>query len=96
MTTTIAKMATAMAVDTRQSFRREIVIPHSVKLIDDVALGRCSQVTRLTLGVGLAKIGINAFFQCKSLVEIIIPPAVKVIGIKTFVAAKSLTRCGVQ
>jgi len=42
----------------------------------------------VTLGVGLAKIGINAFFQCKSLVEIIIPPAVKVIGIKAFVAAK--------
>ncbi len=45
-------------------------------------------MTKVTLGMGLAKIGINAFFQCKSLVEIIIPPAVKVIGIKAFVAAK--------
>jgi hypothetical protein len=51
-----------------------------------------SQLTRVILGEGLDEIGGLTYHDCSSLIEITIPPAVKVIGTGVFSGCTSLTR----
>jgi hypothetical protein len=58
---------------------REIVIPPSIRAIEERAFYGCSELAIVILGEGLKEIGEAAFARCTSLREIVIPPAVRVI-----------------
>ncbi len=63
----------------------------SVKAIEGGAFSHCSKLAIVSLGEGLKEIGSSAFFDCKSLHEILIPTAVKAIKDRAFAACSQLT-----
>ena len=67
----------------------EVVIPSTVKTIDDSALYAATAVTSLTLPKGLETIGMMAF-GCVSVSSIHIPSSVKSIGMSFMVFAENL------
>lgn len=67
----------------------EVVIPSTVKTIDDSALYAAAAVTSLTLPEGLESIGLMAF-GCTSVSSIHIPSSVKSIGMSFMVFAENL------
>ena len=69
----------------------EIVIPNTVKVIEEYAFLGCSVLTIATLGDRLEEIGGYAFKSCKSLEEIVIPNAVKAIKKGAFQGCSALT-----
>ncbi len=61
------------------------MIPPSVKVIQEWAFYYCTQLKSVYLGEGLEENGEAAYFDCKSLTEIKIPPStitmeVKILG----------------
>ena len=69
----------------------EILIPPTVKRIQDMAFKGCPQLTSVILGEGLNEIGEGAFRECKSLHEIRILPAVRGVKGWAFHGCSSLT-----
>lgn len=57
-----------------------VVIPDSVKVIEDGAFAYCKALKSITIGSGVTHIGADAFAGCTSLEKIIIPPSVMKIG----------------
>ncbi len=55
-----------------------------VKTTRGKAFALCSQLNTVVLGDGLKKIGELAFFECTSIHDITIPPAVKLIEVGAF------------
>ena len=69
---------------------REMVLPASVKEIEECAFMDCSSLTEVVLPEGLTEIGNYAFSGCISLQEITIPDTVAVIGKGAFEKCKGL------
>lgn len=67
----------------------EIVIPSTVKVIEDCAFWY-SSLTSITIESGVTSIGNDAFNNCQGLTDIIIPDSVTSIGEYAFTACKGL------
>jgi hypothetical protein len=52
------------------------IAPTSVKIIKNEAFISCSWITNVQLGEGLEEIGVRAFAECTSLLDILIPPPI--------------------
>ena len=70
---------------------RSIVIPNSVKAIEDWAFWGCHSLTSVSIPNSVITIGQNTFADCMSLSSITIPKSVISIGDRAFVFCKSLT-----
>lgn len=64
---------------------KEIVIPGSVKTIENSAFRKCYNLTEITILSGVTTIGDYAFSGCKKLRNIIIPDGVTTIGDYAFI-----------
>ena len=59
---------------------QEIILPTSVKEIEECAFSMCDSLTRVEMKEGIEKIGTQAFVYCGHLEELTIPQSVKEIG----------------
>ncbi|MBQ2999200.1 MAG: leucine-rich repeat protein [Clostridia bacterium] len=73
----------------------EIVIPDYVTSIEDQAFENCSNVTSVTLGIGLTSIGQYSFGNCIGLTSIAIPNNVKNVGFNAFYCCSSLAEISI-
>ncbi len=69
-----------------------VVLPTSVKRIDDYAFAGCTNMTRINIPNDVTEIGENAFAGCTSLEEIYIPDNVRQIGTEAFANCSHLKR----
>ncbi len=69
----------------------EIVIPASVKTLDQAAFYTCESLSKITLNEGLESIGIDAFYR-SGLTEIVIPASVQSIGVNAFRDSTKLSK----
>jgi LPXTG-motif cell wall-anchored protein len=69
---------------------RELVLPDSVKIMDDHAFTKCQNLKSVTIGKGLTGISREAFSYCPSLAEVTIPSNVTAIGVDAFRGCSSL------
>lgn len=69
----------------------EVVIPGSVKTINEDAFRGCNKLTKVTLSVGITTLGSGAFEYCTGLTEIVIPDSVTTIGGFAFASCTGLT-----
>ena len=67
-----------------------VVIPSSVRNIDDAAFFRCLELTEVTLPSNLTSISYQTFYECSSLTKITIPSSVRSIGDYAFYDCKKL------
>lgn len=72
---------------------RSVVIPQNVRTIEDFAFAECTSLESIIFecmshqngsSVGMARIGMNAFRNCSSLVDIKLPETLKFIGNQAF------------
>ena len=63
---------------------KTIILPDSLKTLDNLAFNGCTGLESITLNNGLESIGENAFQNCQSLKEITIPESVKLINPRAF------------
>lgn len=68
-----------------------LVIPHSVKRIDDNAFDGCEKLIKVTVLYGTEKIGDEAFSGCENLMSIDLPESIKQIGRGAFEGCSALT-----
>lgn len=68
-----------------------LVIPHSVKRIDDNAFSGCEKLIKVTVLYGTEKIGDEAFSGCENLMSIDLPESIKQIGCGAFEGCSALT-----
>lgn len=68
-----------------------LVIPHSVKRIDDNAFEGCEKLMQVTVLYGTEEIGNGAFSECENLMSIDLPESVKQIGRGAFADCSALT-----
>ena len=69
----------------------DVVIPNSVKCIEDNAFFACIRVTSATIPDGVTSIGASAFEDCSGLTSVTIPDSVRVIWNSAFSKCRSLT-----
>lgn len=69
---------------------KEIIIPNSVKVINNEAFYECSNLEKITLPDGITEISDSMFMECQQLKNITIPNTVKRIGISSFQLCSSL------
>lgn len=70
---------------------KEVVLPSTLKTIDDNAFLRCG-FTEIVFPEELEKIGKQAFFGCEGLEEIVLPDNVTEIGVESFYGCKRVKR----
>ena len=68
----------------QKSPMRSVLIPRSVKYLEEGAFTSCIQITSFVLPDGLTNIKDRLFFNCKSLIELTLPSSVVRIGEETF------------
>lgn len=68
-----------------------LVIPHSVKRIDDNAFEGCEKLMQVTVLYGTEEIGDEAFSGCENLMSIDLPESIKQIGRGAFEGCSALT-----
>lgn len=68
-----------------------ILLPNSLKTIEDSAFSQCHNLTNITLPQDLISIGKNAFYDCKSLKKILFPNSLKTIESFAFTNCSNLT-----
>jgi hypothetical protein len=61
-----------------------VLIPDTVTVVGSEAFENCSDLTNLTLSLGLADIESNAFYNCSSVASVTIPDSVTNIGDEAF------------
>lgn len=79
-----------------------VILPNSVKIIDDFAFKDCKNLKKINFPSGLVFIGIGAFFRCTSLTKIVLPDTLKTIefaafkksGIESLTIPKSVVEIG--
>ena len=59
---------------------RNLILPDSVRWIDEQAFYHCAELETVTLPVGLREIGKEAFFRCDKLTEVTFPSGLRTIG----------------
>ena len=69
----------------------EIIIPNSVKEIENRAFFQCKGLMKVTIGNNVRSIGVRAFSNCSSLQEIAIPNSVTTLGDTAFSYCTQLT-----
>lgn len=62
-----------------------IIIPYTVKCIEDFAFAECANLKTIVMMNGIEKIGDYSFTGCKSLIKINIPNSVIIVGCKHFI-----------
>ena len=70
---------------------KTIILPNSLKVINNCAFAGCQQLETIVLPRGLKKIGDWAFKDCESIRELTIPTSVCEIGVNPFVNCNALT-----
>ena len=68
----------------QKSPMRSVLIPRSIKYLEEGAFTSCTQITSFVLPDGLTNIKDRLFFNCKSLIELTLPSSVVRIGEETF------------
>ena len=63
---------------------KEIILPASLKTIDDWAFNNCKALTKINLPDGLVSIGASAFRTCRALEEVSVPDSVTFIDVAAF------------
>ena len=66
----------------------KIVVPNTIKEIEDYAFLSCIYIKEIVLNEGLERIGDEAFFNCSWLTELTIPASVKEIGYRALTLLK--------
>lgn len=62
-----------------------VILPDSLREIEDGAFGSCPKLTDVSFGHGITELtGIDLFCRCESLKQIILPPQIRKIGAKAF------------
>ena len=69
---------------------RRVVLPDSVREIEESAFQYCAELTEVRFGSGLKTIGQTAFWRCYALSAVTIPDSVTKIGIGAFQSCTSL------
>ncbi len=59
---------------------RNLILPDSVRWIDEQAFYHCAELETVTLPAGLREIGKEAFFRCDKLTEVTFPSGLRTIG----------------
>lgn len=67
-----------------------IILPNSLRKIDEYAFSQCSKLKRVVIPDGVLEIGESAFSFCSSLEEIVIPESVKQLAEDAFYRCSSL------
>ena len=67
-----------------------IILPNSLRKIDEYAFSQCSKLKRVVIPDGVLEIGKSAFSFCSSLEEIVIPESVKQLAEDAFYRCSSL------
>ena len=75
---------------------KNIEIPSSVTVIEDLVFYGCSSLTSIEIPEGVTSIGNNAFYGCSGLTEIVIPEKVKNIGAWAFNVCPNLTNITIE
>lgn len=68
----------------------EVVIPNSVKIIEDQAFSGCRGITSVIIPDSVQEIGSGAFYDCAALTSVTIPNSVQNIGVWAFRECGSL------
>ena len=71
---------------------KEIIIPGTVKVIQDDAFSYNTEIEKVTMQYGVESIGKNAFSSCNSLKEVIIPDSVLEMGGNAFAYCSNLEK----
>lgn len=69
---------------------KELILPESIRVLEDGAFYDCAALERVTLGGGIAYIGEVAFADCVRLQEVHLPAALEVLGLQAFSGCDSL------
>lgn len=69
----------------------EIVLPNTLRIIEDHAFEYCSSLKTITIPRGVISIGATCFNQCKALVKVELPNTLKQMGVFAFSGCESLT-----
>jgi len=77
---------------TNKDLITSIVIPDSVRWINNIAFAFLEDLTQVTFGNGLEEIGEWAFMYCRKLTSVNIPSSVKLISVRAFEGCKSLKK----
>jgi hypothetical protein len=70
----------------------KIILPESIKIIEEGAFLRCGQLKTINLPAGLTSIGNNSFRECLSLTSITIPDSVSRLEEAVFLNCSGLTQ----
>ena len=73
-----------------QASLTEVLLPESVRAIDELAFGGCSGLTAISLPGGVLSIGESAFLGCTGLTAITLPAGLQSISEKAFCGCSSL------
>ena len=68
----------------QDDFIKSIIIPNSVKSIENYAFYKCTSLKSISFGNSLSNIGYSSFERCKSLTTIELPNTVAIIGERAF------------
>jgi len=75
-----------------ESNLRKIVLPPSVKTIDDKAFSNCTKLKKIVLPSGVKKLGAWSFNYCINLEEIVLPSKLRDISDFSFLGCKKLKK----
>ena len=70
---------------------KNIIIPESVKDIDDFSFTNCIGLTNITIPYGVSFLGLNVFSGCTGLTSVTIPESVATICVAAFSGCNNLT-----
>lgn len=70
----------------------EIILPKTIKSIEDEAFSECNGLTNVTIGNNTTSIGDRIFFRCQNLKSISLPDNIKNIGMNSFSVCLSLDK----
>ena len=68
----------------QDDFIKSIIIPNSVKSIENYAFYKCTSLKSISFGNSLSNIGYSSFERCKSLTTVDLPNTVTIIGERAF------------
>ena len=76
----------------QRSTVQEIVLPDTLTYLGKEAFDNCDNLEKLTLGSGLERIPVGAFYSCRAMKELVIPEGVRIIEEEAFADLASLEK----